>query len=310
MQRRVEVTVPPERTDELLTEIRKVDGILGLRVERGVSEHPKGDLVSVETLTRAHIELMALLESRGIARDSSSSISVTETKAVISPTVEKNLGREASTSSWEQMEAEIAKESNMTGNAMLIMGISGAIAAAGLITGALHIVVAAMVIAPGFEPIIRIPLGLANGSRAWQRGLKDLLLGYASLIAGAALLCIVAYPSYEPILSGGSAYHTVESLVSYWTTWTLTGMAIAVVGGMAGALLVAANRAVLTVGVLIALVLIPSAAMVGVALVAGDLSLAGRAFLRWATEVGIVFISSGLVWVWQRTRVQRRPSML
>ena len=42
MQRRVEITVPPEQADSVFQEIRGTEGLLSLRVQRGTAEHPGG----------------------------------------------------------------------------------------------------------------------------------------------------------------------------------------------------------------------------------------------------------------------------
>lgn len=79
---------------------------------------------------------------------------------------------------------------------------------------------------------------------------------------------------------------------------------------MAGALVVATNRSVLTIGVMIALSLVPTAAITGMALVTGDWALSGRGLLRWLIEVGSVALFSTLVFIWKRVQVQQRKMML
>jgi hypothetical protein len=310
MQRRVELTVPPERTDDLVASIVRLTGLLGIRVQRGASLQPPGDVISVDTRTAAHLPLMQLLQDRGIGLDQSSSLTITETNGVVSPDMQARLHRESSQSSWEQIETMMAKESNMTGYALVIMAISGAIAALGLTSGALHIVVGAMLIAPGFEPVIRIPFGWAARSPAWRRGLSDLAAGYGALIAGAAGAALLVRAASQPLLTGAGGYFPSEPLFSYWTTLTLSSAVITCAGALGGAILVATDRSVLTAGVMIALALIPSAAIIGVGLVAGDLGLAGRALLRWGIEVLLIAASSGVFWTVYRMRVQPRRSML
>lgn len=75
----------------------------------------------------------------------------------------------------------------MTAGKLGVMATAGFLAGLGLVSGTLHLVIGAMVIAPGFEPFSRLALGLIEGSRAWQRGLLDIAKGYAALAAGAAL---------------------------------------------------------------------------------------------------------------------------
>lgn len=65
-----------------------------------------------------------------------------------------------------------------------------------------------------------------------------------------------------------------------------------------------------TSGVMIALALIPTAALAAMAIVAGDWPLAGKAALRWIIEVAVVIAFSAIVLGWQRYYVQRRRAMM
>ncbi len=133
-----------------------------------------------------------------------------------------------------------------------------------------------MVIAPGFEPLVRISLGLINQSRSWRDGLWDTLRAYAAMGAGAALAAGLIKVFEGAVLNAGmGSYLPPGSLITYWSTTSWSGVAVAVVAGAGGALLVTLNRAVLTAGVMIALALVPSWSLAVAALVAGDVGLAG-----------------------------------
>ncbi len=71
------------------------------------------------------------------------------------------------------------------------MAVAGAIAAAGIATNALHLVIGAMVIAPGFEPLLKISLGIAAAGTGWKRGARQTGAAYGVLVVGA----LVAAPT-------------------------------------------------------------------------------------------------------------------
>lgn len=98
--------------------------------------------------------------------------------------------------------------------------------------------------------------------------------------------------------------------MSFWSTFSAPGLLASLVVGAAGALLVAAGRAVLTAGVMIALALVPAAALAGLALAAGETELFRLGLLRWTTEVVLVLLASTPVFVWKRFAVLRRKAML
>jgi uncharacterized membrane protein len=151
-------------------------------------------------------------------------------------------------------------------------------------------VIVGMVIAPAFEPLLRVPFGLIAGPKeVASRGLLSMFVGYALLALGAALAALViglVDPSPPVELEA-------DSWVRYWSTFTPEGVVVSAFAGMAGAVVVTGQRSVLTAGVMIALALIPSMSIVGMALVSGDFALAGRG--RWLLDVVLVMLAGALV---------------
>jgi uncharacterized membrane protein len=114
----------------------------------------------------------------------------------------------------------------------------------------------------------------------------------------------------DPILNGEGTYLSSSSLVSYWTTFTLPGLAASAAAAIGGAILIAAGRAVLTGGVMIALALIPSATLVSMGLIAGEPEISGKAAVRWLADARFVLVLSMGVFAFKRYRVHRRDSMM
>jgi uncharacterized membrane protein len=209
------------------------------------------------------------------------------------------------------MQAAIVRESNMTADAMLLMAISGVLAAVGIATAALHLVIAAMVIAPGFEPLVRVALGtVAGGRRTRLRGLLDSVKGYTAMLAGAIATGLFLRALGKHPLASAASYFATGTLTEYWVTIGATSVLVTLVGGVAGALLVASQRSVLTAGVMIALSLVPPVAIAGLALTSGELGRAGAAGVRWGMEAAIVLAASFAVLAWKRVHVHKRTMQL
>lgn len=100
--------------------------------------------------------------------------------------------------------------------------MAGIIAAVGISTNALHLVVGAMVIAPGFETVVRIPLGIITDNVAWKRGVTDTLKGYGALLVASALTMLLLQVLGFDTLKGKASYLAEGALVSYWTTISAT----------------------------------------------------------------------------------------
>lgn len=310
MPRRVEFTVPSEKTEALVERVSAMEGLIGLRVQPGISREPKGDVVTVEITNRGLPELTRLLGEQGAGRSSTASFSTSEPISIVSASSAEEILHDVSEATWEEMEVVIAKNSNATATALLVMAISGIIATIGIATNALHVVVGAMLIAPGFQPIVRIALGIVGRSGAWRRGISHTLQGYLALAAGAAGTALFLQAIGKSPLGGEASYLPEGVLISYWTTISVPSVVVSFVAGAAGALLIATNRAILTAGVMVALALVPGAAIAALAAVSGAFDLAAIGALRWLMEAGLVLLTSTLVLLWKRSRVHRRSTMM
>lgn len=307
MARTIQAVVPVGKTDQLMAEIREITGVSGLRLQRDGSVQPPGDVITVDATSRALHEVMRILVAHGVGKDPDASVTTTEPISMTFPPMGREIARDSNDATWEEMALLIGKESNMTINGMLIMAIAGVLAGIGIATNAVHIVIGAMVIAPGFEPLSRIALGVVGRGIAWRDGVVDVGRGYVALVFGAALAAAVMQAlGQSPLGGGGSGYLRNGILVEYWISISAAAVLVASLASAAGAILVATNRSVLTAGVMIALALVPSAAIAAMALVSGELALAGKAALRWLLEAGLVVLISAAVFLWKHLRVQQR----
>lgn len=228
MPRTVTISLPSDRTDGVLSDLEALSGLLTLSVQRGVSVQPPGDVITAQVTNHHLPSLMQVLDGHGAGDDPG--LSVTTSK----PT-----------------------------------GMFSASASDRIATNSLHLVVGAMVIAPGFQPLVRVGLGVVGGSPAWRRGLLDTAKGYAALVPAAGLTALLLRAmGTDPLGSADGGYLPSGALVRYWDGVTLNATIVTIAAGVGGALLIAANRSVLTAGVMIALALVPSAALVGVVLTA------------------------------------------
>lgn len=309
MPRRVEFTIPSEKTEAIVERISAIQGLIGLRIQPGISRQPKGDVVTVEITNRSLPELTRLLRDEGAGRSSDTSFSTSEPISLVSASSAEEIVQDVSEATWEEMEAVIAKNSNATATALLVMAISGVLATIGIATNALHIVLGAMLIAPGFQPIVRIAVGIVARNGAWRRGIAHTLEGYLALASGAAGMALFLQIMGKSPLGGEASYLPAGVLISYWTTITLPSLVVTTLAGAAGALLIATDRAILTAGVMVALALVPGAAIAALATVSGEFEIAASGALRWIMEACIIFLASVVVLLWKRSRVHRRSTM-
>lgn len=304
MPRAIEVSLPPGRAEGLIQRLNQMDGVVGLALQRDASIQPPGDILTIHATNDGTRAVMNLLADDHTL--DGGTILTSEPRSLINPQYQNGINGESNETIWDEMAFLLRRETNLSANYLLLMTASGGVAAVGLWTNTLHLVIAAMVIAPGFEPLLRIPFGWIAGPRALaSRGLLSSLIGYLLLGLGAAL----TYLLLRAIDASSAGEFSRHSWVQYWSTLTANGALVSLMAGGAGALVVAAQRSVLAAGVMIALALVPSMSIAGIALFAGDFSLAGRGILRWAYDVVAVVFSSAVVLGLKQALVHRRKAL-
>jgi uncharacterized protein DUF389 len=189
MHRTIEVTVPPAYTDELLHELEQLEDVINLSVVRGVSVKPPGDVLTVHALNRGADQVMSLADA---AREHGEvSVSTADLTSLVDPKQEHKVANDVDEALWEEAETGLRHQGRTTSNFLTLMGMGGAIAATGFMVEATPQTIAfvsASIIAPGFEPLAKIPVGLAL--RRWsvvRRGLWSVGVGYLVLMISAAL---------------------------------------------------------------------------------------------------------------------------
>jgi hypothetical protein len=306
MPRIVEITVPAAQTGKLLARIQNLPGLVGLRVQKGISVQPPGDVVAVTVSNSLLPDLLHTLDEMGITDSQGTSVSTSRPLSVISPIAAQTVRNDTSYTLWEEVDQELNKESDMSLGTMVVMAIAGAIAATGMLTNVLHLVIGAMVMAPGFEPIARFSLGVINRRPAWKSGARDTLKGYAALIAGAILTALTLQPlGYSPATTG-KTYLPEGALLSYWTSISPIALLGSVAAAVAGAILILQERSVLTAGVMIALALIPAAVMFGIGVANAHMQLVTAGLTRLAIEMLLVATTSLAVFACKFKWIEKR----
>ena len=191
-----------------------------------------------------------------------------------------------------------------------MMTLGGAVAATGLVAEATPqaiSVVSAAIIAPGFEPLAKIPMGLAL--RRWdvaRRGLTSAAAGYLALVLSAALAFLVLRLTGVATAEEFVSNSQVEELANP----TLREILVSTCGALAGMVMMLSYRLNLIPGALIALMIIEAAAMVGMALAAGELELMFEGLERLSLDVLLIVMGGIIVMVLKQIIFHRRAPMV
>ena len=304
MPRSIEISVSSEQADAILHQIAGMNGVVSLARQRGASLQPLGDIVSIQTTNDATRSVLSVLDDLDVL--DGGSIVTNEPRSVMSPAHQDQINRESNETIWDEMAFLLRQDTNLALNYLVLMALAGAIAAVGLWTDTLHMVIGSMVIAPAFEPLVRMPFGFITGPRQIARsGLISAAAGYLLLAVGA-IISVMILAAVDPTRS---ADLETRSWVQFWSTLTPTGIVASTFAAAAGAFVISGQRSVLTTGVMIALALIPSMAIVGMGIAVGDFSLAGRGFVRWAVDAALVVLVSATVLYLKRAYLQQHRAL-
>ena len=140
-----------------------VEGVIGVAYLRDGALKPRGDLLQVDVLNRAADEVLRrarpLLDQEG-ARVA---LVISQTSAMIDRAHRREIEADADEAMWEEMESDLRNHGRVAINYLVLMALGGVIASIGLTLGPVAqsmALVAASIIAPGFEPIAKLAQGL------------------------------------------------------------------------------------------------------------------------------------------------------
>lgn len=293
MHHEIDLMVPPEATDEILSELEKHDGVLSLTLQRGGSVKPAGDVLTAHVLNRSIDSVLSVVDR---ARDHGPiTLGTWRTETVISTGAEGAIEDDADESPWEEFERTLRHHGRTSINYFALMALGGAIAVAGLLSPPVPqalALAASAIIAPAFEPVAKLSVALLRGELyRIRRSLVAVLGGYLVLAAGGgvAFLVLRALGLAKPgVLASSEGVHmVVDPTAADW----LVGAG----GALAGLVIITSFREAVLAGALIALALVPAAGLIGIGVVSGDWALALGGLKRTVADMGLVIVLGGAV---------------
>jgi uncharacterized membrane protein len=289
MHRTLAVSLPTDRTDLLVSQLSPLEPVIGLSVHRGGSVKPPGDVLTLQILNKGIDEALRLIAE--VCKGTSYSIATAEQASMIDPQQDSIIEDDIDEAIWEEMETGLRHQARVTSNYLVLMALGGAMSAVGLVSDPVPQViafVAASVVAPGFEPIAKIPLGLVlSNFHTVKRGLKSALMGYGILLLAAALtfalLRWIGVTNVDEFIK--------NQAVEMMSHPSAKDIIVSLCGTLAGAIIIASYRRSIIAGALIAMVIISAAAMIGAALACGQWQLAVEGAERFGMDVAFIIIS-------------------
>ncbi len=191
----------------------------------------------------------------------------------------------------EEIYQDTAAGAALTGDFLILTALSTIVAAIGLSSNNLAVVIGAMVIAPLLGPVVAFAFAAAIGDLAL------LLRSARTALAGLALGFAIAFAL--------GAFFPVDLSSHEMTSRTVLGLdsiALALASGAAAALSIAAGMPAALVGVMVAVALLPPSAAAGIYLGGGDVEHALRAGMLLTVNVVCVNLAALTVFAYKGVR--------
>ncbi len=308
MHTEIEIIVHPSYTDELIQDLQQLEGVISLSVMREVSIKPPGDVFTVHALNREVDEVLRLADSA--RKYGQVSVSTSELTSMIDPEHERKVANDIDEALWEEVETDLRHQGKLTTNYLGLMALGGAVAATGFAAESSSQAisfVAASIIAPGFEPLAAIPIGLAL--RRWAvvgRGLQSIVGGYLALILAAALTFLALRVSGLVLVEE----FTINTEVRNLAEPGLREILLSGFGALAGMVMLLSRRHYLIPGALVALLVIEASALIGVALAAGEPGLMLEGAKRFGLDILLIVLGGLPIVLLKQAFVHRRTPMI
>ncbi len=308
MHTEIEIIVHSSYTEELIQDLQQLEGVISLSVMREVSIKPPGDVFTVHALNREVDEILRLANSA--RKYGQVSVSTSELSSMIDPEHERKVANDIDEALWEEVETDLRHQGKLTTNYLGLMALGGAVAATGFAAESSSQAisfVAASIIAPGFEPLAAIPIGLAL--RRWAvvgRGLQSIAGGYLALILAASLTFLALRVTGVVLVEE----FTINTEVRNLAEPGLREILLSTGGALAGMVMLLSRRHYLIPGALVALLVIEASALIGVALAAGEVGLMLEGAKRFGLDILLIVLGGLPIVLLKQAFVHRRAPMV
>jgi uncharacterized hydrophobic protein (TIGR00271 family) len=289
-----------ERTMEVLRNTPTASNVVRFP---GAASRPDGDLILTDVPREDASALVAELRALGLEEEGS--IVLDEVDAALSRRATRAervaAGFAADAVIWEEVQSRTSESTELSFTFLAFMVLATLIAAVGILTDAIILIIGAMVVGPEFGPLAGICVALVTGRRQLaRRSLLALAVGFPLGIAASAALTLILRTAGK---APDEAQHPATLFISDPNVYSVL---VAAFAGIAGILSLSTAKSGALIGVLISVTTIPAAANVGVAAAYGNWDECRGAALQLAINLSTIVVAGVATLAAQRALYVRR----
>ncbi len=305
------IVVPSHQTEHVVDLLKSSPSAANLIVLPGAAHKPEGDVVLVD-IAREDASVI-VSDLRELDVDKEGSIAMEDVDSQISEAAvraEKAAeGLPSDAVVWEEVEARTSENVELSASFLAFMVVAMLIAAVGILTDQLLLIIGAMVVGPEFGPLAGLSVAAVHQKLDLaKRSFLALAVGFPLGITFSFLFTL-GLDAADLIPSDFSqAGHPFTDFISSPDEFSAI---VAFLAGTAGVLSLTSAKSGALIGVLISVTTIPAAANIGVAAALGDSSEWVGAIEQLALNLAAILAASiGTLYLQRRLYLRRRRAHL
>jgi uncharacterized hydrophobic protein (TIGR00271 family) len=264
------IVVPSHQSGHALDLLQNSPSACNLIFLERAAKRPEGDVILVDVAREDASVIVSDL--RELEIDKEGSIAMEDIDSQISEGADRAekaaSGLPSDAVVWEEVESRTSENVELSANFLAFMVVATLIAAVGILTDQLILIIGAMVVGPEFGPLAGLCVALVHRrGDLVRRSLTALAVGFPVAIAATFLMtALLDVTSLIPD-DFSQEGHPFTDFISNPDHFTVI---VASLAGVAGVLSLTSAKSGALVGVLISVTTIPAAANIGVAAALGD----------------------------------------
>jgi uncharacterized hydrophobic protein (TIGR00271 family) len=303
------IVVPNYQAEHTLDLLERIPSVFNLVYLERAARKPEGDVILCDVAREDASVVIGDLRELDIDRDGS--IAIEEIDSQISAAAlraeEAASGTPSDAVVWEEVESRTSENVELSASFLAFMAVAMMIAAVGILTDQVVLIIGAMVVGPEFGPIAGLCVAAVQlRADLLKRSLLALAVGFplgitASFLLALALRALGLVPD-----DFAQQDHPFTEFIADPDFFSFL---VAYLAGTAGVLSLTSAKSGALIGVLISVTTIPAAANIGVAAAFGDWSEWGGAMGQLSLNLGAIFLAGiGTLylqrWLYRRRRVR------
>ncbi len=303
----LQISVPAERTDDVLDILRDCPGTATVAVLRGASERPQGDVVLTQVARESVDGVVRALRERNV--DSDGAITILNVDTSVSAAAERaeldapGEGQDAVI--WEQVVRTSDDQSRLSWTFLAFLTIATLIASIAIVVDSAVLVIGAMVLGPEFGPIAALCVAAVHRRRSIAvRAARSFLVGFAVAASVATLFALgsnwLGWIDADTL----TAARPATGFITSPDKWSFI---VAFIAGIAGVLALTSAKSGSLVGVFISVTTVPAAGNLALAIALANGSEIGRSLTQLSVNVAALLLAGILTMLVQKALWRHVP---